>query len=515
MNVLIICKKSDFKNYEAVVKTAPNAKVLGAVNVVNDDLIDNIGLKYNPHIIIYDTDVVAKNCDIYTVINLIADKYPHIPFIVFTSEDDNKNYKTPYIIKGQVLSIDFIDTIKKAYADYNNTSRMNNSIEVSVITEKLTNNTILEDEKVPDEDFDVVKVDNLSIKHKKFYKKHLFIFIISVGFIVLIISLLIFKSLFDNNSSSTALNVNISNNNISTPDEVSSFSENVDIDEENESAPEFAVAQTIPNSSQIANSEIEKTTKSPQKNNVGNSSSSSSTSENISKNPTTSTNKQANTNNNSGSTNKQTNINNNNNNTTTNSKTNTNNNQTPANNNNSKIEQQKSVNNVNVSNVSITYTSYSLYVGDSVQLSASVSPSNATNKTVYWTSSDNSVASVSGGTVTAKKSGKAIITARADNKTASCTVTVNPKPQTTIKPTTPKYVITPPQKTISVNSTVTIKITGDIIMCNWKISNPGVADFYETHSAREIVIKAKKVGVTNIIATLPDGTVLKSKITVV
>ncbi len=67
------------------------------------------------------------------------------------------------------------------------------------------------------------------------------------------------------------------------------------------------------------------------------------------------------------------------------------------------------------------------FVGETLQLKATVLPSDATDKTVKWTSSDSSVAKVSsGGTVTAVKSGVALITATtADGKkTASCSVTV-------------------------------------------------------------------------------------------
>ena len=67
----------------------------------------------------------------------------------------------------------------------------------------------------------------------------------------------------------------------------------------------------------------------------------------------------------------------------------------------------------------------SLAKGKSVQLSASVSPSNATNKTVTWSSSDASVASVTGtGYVSAVKAGTAAITASAGGKSASVSVVV-------------------------------------------------------------------------------------------
>ena len=66
-------------------------------------------------------------------------------------------------------------------------------------------------------------------------------------------------------------------------------------------------------------------------------------------------------------------------------------------------------------------------VGDVVVLTATVNPSNASNKNVYWTSSDSSVATVdNAGKVTAVKRGTALITVTTENgnKTATCTITV-------------------------------------------------------------------------------------------
>ena len=81
--------------------------------------------------------------------------------------------------------------------------------------------------------------------------------------------------------------------------------------------------------------------------------------------------------------------------------------------------------NVAVTGVSLNKTVLSLEVGDSETLIATVSPSNATNKTVTWESSNTTIAIVSNGKVTAIKVGTAKITASAGNKSATCAVTVN------------------------------------------------------------------------------------------
>ncbi len=81
---------------------------------------------------------------------------------------------------------------------------------------------------------------------------------------------------------------------------------------------------------------------------------------------------------------------------------------------------------VGVTGVSLNKTSATLSVGDSTTLTATVLPSDATNKAVTWESSDASVATVSNGTVTAKAAGTATITVTTSDGgyTDTCAVTV-------------------------------------------------------------------------------------------
>ena len=91
---------------------------------------------------------------------------------------------------------------------------------------------------------------------------------------------------------------------------------------------------------------------------------------------------------------------------------------------------------VAVTSVSLDKTSLTLEVGESYTLVVTVSPSNATDKSITWSSTNSSVASVSGGKVTAKSEGTTTITAEAHNgKTATCTVTVNEPTQEVIEVT--------------------------------------------------------------------------------
>lgn len=81
-----------------------------------------------------------------------------------------------------------------------------------------------------------------------------------------------------------------------------------------------------------------------------------------------------------------------------------------------------------VTGIDINKSNISLYVGETVTLSATISPSNATNKSYSWSTSNANVATIdSNGYITAKLAGTATITATTSdgNKTASCLITVS------------------------------------------------------------------------------------------
>lgn len=83
---------------------------------------------------------------------------------------------------------------------------------------------------------------------------------------------------------------------------------------------------------------------------------------------------------------------------------------------------------VAVSKVTLDKTSADMYVGDTLTLNATVTPADATNSTVSWKSSDEKVATVNNGVVTALKEGTVTITATAEGKSATCKVTTSVKP---------------------------------------------------------------------------------------
>lgn len=82
---------------------------------------------------------------------------------------------------------------------------------------------------------------------------------------------------------------------------------------------------------------------------------------------------------------------------------------------------------VPVSGITLNKTAIELTEGETFQLEASVAPENATDKTISWSSSDNNIATVAKGLVTSLKAGTAVISAKAGNFTATCSITVKAK----------------------------------------------------------------------------------------
>ena len=81
---------------------------------------------------------------------------------------------------------------------------------------------------------------------------------------------------------------------------------------------------------------------------------------------------------------------------------------------------------IDVTGITLNESNINLTVGQNSTLTATVTPNNATDKTVTWTSSDESVATVVDGVVTSVGAGNATITATSGALSANCSVTVTP-----------------------------------------------------------------------------------------
>lgn len=128
---------------------------------------------------------------------------------------------------------------------------------------------------------------------------------------------------------------------------------------------------------------------------------------------------------------------------------------------------------VNVSSVTLDKTTYSGNTGDTLQLNATVLPSNATNKSVTYKSSDISTATVTdAGKVTFVKAGKVTITATTTDggKTATSTITI----------TDPVV----PVKEVTADSSLTVKM-GQTAKINAVVSPSNATDKSVTYSSAD------------------------------
>ena len=136
-----------------------------------------------------------------------------------------------------------------------------------------------------------------------------------------------------------------------------------------------------------------------------------------------------------------------------------------------------------VTGITLDKTTATVEEGATVTLTATVTPGNATDKTVTWSTSNETIATVSGGVVTGVKAGEVTITAKAGDKSATCTVTVTAK-QSTEDPDDPIAVegITLDKTTATVEEGATVTLTATVTPENatdktvtWSTSNEAIA----------------------------------------
>ena len=156
---------------------------------------------------------------------------------------------------------------------------------------------------------------------------------------------------------------------------------------------------------------------------------------------------------------------------------------------------------VAVESVTLEPPSLELAVGETARLTATVKPDEATVKTVQWSSSDDSVATVAAdGTVTAVREGTATITAKCGEKSADCAVTVKAAP---VSPTS----VTLDQNKLSLTVGNTAQLTATVAPENaadktvsWSCDKLDIAEV-----STKGTVTAKAAGTATITVTTTDG----------
>ncbi|MGE5396098.1 MAG: Ig-like domain-containing protein, partial [Chitinophagales bacterium] len=159
---------------------------------------------------------------------------------------------------------------------------------------------------------------------------------------------------------------------------------------------------------------------------------------------------------------------------------------------------------VNVTGITVAPTSLTLNAGETGQLTATVSPDNATNKAVTWSSSDSAIASVGqNGVVTANAEGNATITVTTQDggKTATCAVTVN---KVVVNVPVTAVSLDQPEMSLKTGSTGTLAATVEPDNATnkavtWSSSDTSIV------TVADGVLTAVAVGTATITATTVDG----------
>ena len=154
---------------------------------------------------------------------------------------------------------------------------------------------------------------------------------------------------------------------------------------------------------------------------------------------------------------------------------------------------------VAVSGVALDKKVATINVGKTVTVKATVTPANAANKTLTWTSSNRTVATVSNGVVKGVKAGRVVITAKTtdgSNISATCTVTVK-QPVTSISLSKKATMYT--GKKLTLKAKVNPANASNKAL-TWKSFNTKIAKV-----ASNGVVTGVKAGTVKITATAKDG----------
>ena len=154
---------------------------------------------------------------------------------------------------------------------------------------------------------------------------------------------------------------------------------------------------------------------------------------------------------------------------------------------------------VAVSGVALNKKVATINVGKTVTVKATVTPANAANKTLAWTSSNTKIATVSNGVVKGVKAGRVVITAKAtdgSNISATCTVTVK-QPVTSISLSKKATMYT--GKKLTLKAKVNPANASNKAL-TWKSYNTKIAKV-----ASNGVVTGVKAGTVKITATAKDG----------
>ena len=173
------------------------------------------------------------------------------------------------------------------------------------------------------------------------------------------------------------------------------------------------------------------------------------------------------------------------------------------------VEKEQKEEKVLVTGVTLNKSNQTIKIGETFSLTATVTPSNATNRKILWSSSDETVASVKDGVVTGIKEGIATITVTTEDGgyKATCKVTVEKEEKEEQEERVLVTGVTLNKETEKIQVGESFNLVATVLPTNatnkqvkWTSSNEEVATV-----SSEGIIKALKQGTTVITVTTIDG----------
>ena len=176
--------------------------------------------------------------------------------------------------------------------------------------------------------------------------------------------------------------------------------------------------------------------------------------------------------------------------------------------------------NVVAESITLSEKNVAIDIGKTKKLKTTISPANAVDKSIKWTSSNTNVATVDkNGTITGKKEGKATITAKTSSgKTATATVNV-----AATKIDIDRKILMLDNYKYNI-ADLTAELSSDVYKdsdITWKISNSNVAKFnkdgkqYSNVTGKKVQVKGLKFGDTTITVSIPNGKKVACKLKVI
>lgn len=215
MNVLIVADKVNGRAYADIINQVHNTKVIGIVNKISDSFITDLGTRYTPNVVIFDTAVDYNN-SLPKITQTISDTYSYIKIIILAEADESRFFPSASVVKGAISSKDIDEMLTKINKNYDS----NGSEPTEELCNRVSQPAHRADIKVKTVKQKKQKVKKYKAKRKTFKFNPLFLLPVVVLTIVVVVAVCI--KFYNNKSADVEPTASIDTTETASPDEVPS-----------------------------------------------------------------------------------------------------------------------------------------------------------------------------------------------------------------------------------------------------------------------------------------------------